>query len=87
MVFLVITTSSILDISSHPKKKEKKNLNASSENETLVHGQGLFPLISVSNSKVPVVFFPLVSLGTQQQCRKSDKRINCGANLVLKWYL
>lgn len=79
------TSSKFLDRSSHAK-----NLEHQQGNEALVRGWGLFhsfPLISVSNSKVLVVFFPLVFLGKQQQCRKSDKRINCGANLVLKWYL
>ncbi len=40
----------------------QKILNTSSENEALVRGRGLFysfPLISVSNSKVLVVFFPI----------------------------
>lgn len=55
---------------------------------------GLSLLFSVSNSKVLVAFlflfppppYPFACLGTQQQCRKSDKRITPSASFVLKWY-
>lgn len=83
VTFPLFATSSILYKSSHPRNLEHQQWEWS----PWYMDKASFPLISVSNSKVPVVFFPLASFGRQQQCRKSDKRINCGANLVLKWYL